>query len=259
MRRLIHEPGLPEENADFQDRLQKAAEWFADKMETELLPAAKTIPINTDNKAVRKAAMEALENLQKEIFVKSACLDAAQSGFVTHSYLRAKANAELDFQAVSNAPKPTNRYSEAPSDIEHPELSARLKKWRTDFAEIHQLEAYQVLFTKALIAIVQNLPSDLVSLRKIKGIGKVTGQQFGAELLAIIHEYCQERGIAITPLKLVEEPEKLPKPDTKLLSFELYRSGKTIDEIAAERGFVRSTIEGHLAHFVALGELDILI
>lgn len=36
-----------------------------------------------------------------------------------------------------------------------------------------------------------------------------------------------------------------------MLSFELLKSGKTIDEIAAERGFVRATIEGHLAHFVA--------
>jgi uncharacterized protein YpbB len=51
--------------------------------------------------------------------------------------------------------------------------------------------------------------------------------------------------------------EKAPKLDTKTVSFELFQSGNTLDEIAAERGFVRSTIEGHLAHFVELGELDI--
>jgi uncharacterized protein YpbB len=53
------------------------------------------------------------------------------------------------------------------------------------------------------------------------------------------------------------EVEKLPKVDSKTVSFDLFQSGKTLDEIAAERGFVRSTIEGHLAHFVELGELDI--
>ncbi len=41
------------------------------------------------------------------------------------------------------------------------------------------------------------------------------------------------------------------------MSFDLYRAGKTIDEIAAERGFAPTTIEGHLAHFIGLGQLDI--
>ncbi|MFA4853487.1 MAG: helix-turn-helix domain-containing protein, partial [Bacteroidales bacterium] len=47
------------------------------------------------------------------------------------------------------------------------------------------------------------------------------------------------------------------KPDSKKLSFDLYKAGKTIEEIAQERSFVVSTIEGHLAHYVGTGELDI--
>ena len=50
---------------------------------------------------------------------------------------------------------------------------------------------------------------------------------------------------------------KAPKTDSKVVSLELFKSGKTVDEIAAERSFARSTIEGHLAHFVGLGELDV--
>ena len=33
--------------------------------------------------------------------------------------------------------------------------------------------------------------------------------------------------------------------------------GKTVVEIAKERGFAASTIESHLAHYVGLGELDV--
>ena len=51
--------------------------------------------------------------------------------------------------------------------------------------------------------------------------------------------------------------EKAPKTDTKTLSFELFKTGKTIEEIAAARGLAPGTIEGHLAHFIGLGELDI--
>ena len=48
-----------------------------------------------------------------------------------------------------------------------------------------------------------------------------------------------------------------PKPGaTKELSAGLWREGKTIDEIAAERGLARSTIEGHLAHALMAGLID---
>jgi len=55
---------------------------------------------------------------------------------------------------------------------------------------------------------------------------------------------------------IADAPKEL-KPDTKAVSFELFKAGKTIDEIAKERGFVRGTIEGHLAHYVGTGEVDI--
>ena len=41
------------------------------------------------------------------------------------------------------------------------------------------------------------------------------------------------------------------------MSFDLYKSGKTIDEIASERKMVRTTIEGHLSYYIGTGELSI--
>ncbi len=38
---------------------------------------------------------------------------------------------------------------------------------------------------------------------------------------------------------------------------DLFLSGKTIDEIAEQRGLVRGTIEGHFSHFISEGEIDI--
>jgi uncharacterized protein YpbB len=55
----------------------------------------------------------------------------------------------------------------------------------------------------------------------------------------------------------LEKKKKEPKIDTKLVSFELYEQGKTIEEIAKERGFSVGTIEGHLAYYVAVGQLDV--
>jgi len=46
--------------------------------------------------------------------------------------------------------------------------------------------------------------------------------------------------------------------DTKQISYELYQSGKSITEIAQQRGLVNTTIENHLAWFIGQGKLDIL-
>lgn len=57
--------------------------------------------------------------------------------------------------------------------------------------------------------------------------------------------------------KLKKVEKKAPKVDTKKISFDLYKAGKNVKEIAKERGFVESTIIGHLTHYVGVGEIDI--
>lgn len=56
--------------------------------------------------------------------------------------------------------------------------------------------------------------------------------------------------------KKTKEPKE-KKPDTKLISYELYKTGKSITDIAKERNFSEGTIEGHLAHYVELGMLPV--
>ncbi|MGQ1787345.1 MULTISPECIES: helix-turn-helix domain-containing protein [unclassified Saccharicrinis] len=52
--------------------------------------------------------------------------------------------------------------------------------------------------------------------------------------------------------------DKKEKADTKLVSYEMYKDGKNIQAIAKERSLTEGTVEGHLAHYVQLGELDAL-
>lgn len=54
-----------------------------------------------------------------------------------------------------------------------------------------------------------------------------------------------------------EKVIKASKPDTKELSFALYKEGKNIFEIAEARGFAITTVEGHLAHYVSLGIIPV--
>ncbi|MFN6943625.1 MAG: helix-turn-helix domain-containing protein [Cytophagaceae bacterium] len=63
--------------------------------------------------------------------------------------------------------------------------------------------------------------------------------------------------------KLAEEnikntpAQKKEKGETRKISLNMFREGKTIKEIASERGLVSGTIEGHLASFVTTGEIDV--
>ena len=252
---------LPEENQDLMARLQKAGAYFEEKIGKELLPEFKKISILSDNKTVKRALEDGVINLKKEYFIKNACFVALQTGFSATAYLRARANAELDFNAAKSTPATTNQpYSGAPKNTPNPILFVRLKQWREAMAETHNMILYEVLPTSALIEIVQVLPLNLPTLKKIKGIGAAKSQRFGAALIAIIQDYCTEYKVQTNQMSgFVAEAlaVKAAKIDTKTVSLELFKAGKNLDEIATERGFVRSTIEGHLAHFVGIGELDI--
>ncbi len=51
--------------------------------------------------------------------------------------------------------------------------------------------------------------------------------------------------------------EKKEKIDTKKVTFDLYKRGMTIEDIAIERKMVTLTIEGHLAYYAGLGLIDV--
>ena len=50
---------------------------------------------------------------------------------------------------------------------------------------------------------------------------------------------------------------KIAKIPSHILTFQLFEDGKTIPEIAKERGLVTETIYGHLAKFAEQGLLDL--
>src|SRR5437867_2613592 len=132
--------------------------------------------------------------------------------------------------------------AEVPKDTPHPDLYTRLLEWRSVMAEELDRALHEVLPTRSVQEMVRLLPIDRASLKKIPGIGKGKLKRFGADLIGIIGKYCNEQN---TPAK----PSELPKANTKQVSFDLYKSGKTVQEIAAARNLAVTTIESHLAYF----------
>jgi len=93
-------------------------------------------------------------------------------------------------------------------------------------------------------------------LESIKGIGKLKVKQYGNELLIMISDFCEKQQISETPFQLLIGA-KSPKIDTKNVSLNLFKEGRNVLEIAAERGLTATTIETHLTHFIATSEISI--
>ena len=259
---------LPEANEPLQERIRKAGPYFQLLLADDLLPLLQRCPTDSDNKQVRESLLEAMDELEKELFSKSRCFAGLGNGFDALVYLQTRTLAELDF-------RPERRKAEVTStgDSRGNGLYNALMKWRNDKAGEHGATAYMVMPQKTIVELARVRPASVVDLLKIKGFGKTKVKQIGNEVLAIIQEYAggaASRSSANSPaanslaglsVETLPSPrsrkDKDPKGFSPAVTLAYFRSGKTIDEIAEERSLAVSTVESHLARAISSGEISI--
>lgn len=81
------------------------------------------------------------------------------------------------------------------------------------------------------------------ALAKGDGLQTVISKTEGLRTIIVEHVVVPDTATARKPAK----------GETKRISFELFKSGKSIDQIATERGLVKSTVIGHLVGFIGRG------
>ncbi len=253
---LMNSEADAENNSPLQERVMKAGDYFSAKLEEAMREIIGDYSVETDNKAIRKSVNEAIERLRREVSVKTECLEQVKSGFTVSSYLETKAKASVEMPA---AKKRSSKNEKVESETtEHHALLSSLKEWRNSKAGALGLPHYMILPQKTMVTLAAVMPQTSSALGKVKGMGKKKTEQYGDELLEIIATYCNDENIEApeetTPV--AKKPKKV-REDTKKISFGLYREGKSIDEIATERGLSIHTIESHLAHFVQEGEIAV--
>lgn len=250
---------LPQDNQVLQERIKKASDYYFNKLEEIFYKDLENVSFDSDNKEAKKTIADAVEKLERALYIKSECLKKSLAGFETQTYLKSISDADLDFKPKINKKRTHSDFSHLKEGVKnHYELYAEINSWRKIISEEANIPVYMVLPQKTLKELIEKLPSNLKQLSKIKGFGKVKLNQYGEDILEIIDNYCQNNNIQRDETEIEElKPKKAPKPDTKLLSLELFKQGKNITQIAEERGFVESTIYGHLGYYVAKGELEI--
>ncbi|MCB2221809.1 MAG: helix-turn-helix domain-containing protein [Bacteroidetes bacterium] len=236
--------------AQFQDRIKKGANYFGDQTEKQLAKPFNESELETDNTAVRKVIRETIEKIDELIIVKLACLNVCKNGFILKDYLHVRATAALEkpTKATQEKTKITGKMSS------HPKLYEYLREWRNRIALDAGIPHYRVISQRALLGISNTVPGNENKLLEVKGFGKMKFKKFGEDILHIVSQYCDEHSVEPTLSRATSKPVK---KDTKKITFELFKEGKSITEIAKIRNFTENTIESHLAHYVGLGELDI--
>jgi hypothetical protein len=246
---LLKDSGPAENNPALQERIQKATDYFSSKMQTLILQPLDQAGFQTDNQALRKRITDAIGRLEMDLNVKKACLEASSKQFSIPSYLETRAVAAIE--------KPTSKPKSkvAAVKVDHPDFYKKLVEWRDLKAEETGLAISRVLRQKVMVTIANELPATSSQLKAVKGMGGKKMEQFGQEILALILEYRNKKGMDI-PLNANEEVA-LAGLGTKEQSLKLFQNGLSVVEVAKKRNLAASTIEGHLAHFVQKGELDI--
>lgn len=146
-----------------------------------------------------------------------------------------------------------------------PDLLNDLKNIRRDIAVNENVPAYVILGDNTLVEMATYLPKNLDELRLISGFGDVKLARYGREFLIPITSYCAQKGLSSKmgakkpkrERKQRSERTERPGGDTRRESFNQYRAGKTIGQIAADRNLAITTIESHLAWFIEQGDIDV--
>jgi hypothetical protein len=252
---LLNQEIDAESNILLQERVKKAGEYFSVKLEAAMKDILDGYKVETDNKTVRKSVSEAIERLRKEGVTKLACLKAVRSGFEISKYLTTKSKSAVDIPSVKSQSKSVEDDS---GIIKHPALFRQLKEWRNNKARETALPHYMILPQKTMVTLAGFMPQSLKALRQVKGMGTKKSEKFGEDLLEIIVSYCKEENIEPPAETLAEKenPKKI-KEETKKISYDLFREGKSISKIAEVRRLSVTTIEGHLAYYVGTGEIPI--
>ncbi|MGI8635804.1 MAG: DNA helicase RecQ, partial [Segetibacter sp.] len=144
------------------------------------------------------------------------------------------------------------------------ELFESLKLLRNKIAREENVPSYIIFSDSTLLDLATYLPVTQTDLLKISGFGAFKAEKYGAPFLEAVQDYCMAYKLA-TRIGL-KQPKRERKhgssateraSDTKRISLEMYKEGKTITEIAEERNLSTNTVETHLSFYIANHELQI--
>ncbi|MEK7279989.1 MAG: RecQ family ATP-dependent DNA helicase, partial [Nitrospirota bacterium] len=145
-------------------------------------------------------------------------------------------------------------------------LFEKLRHLRKEIAEEEQVPPFIVFSDKTLHEMCRYYPADLSEMRKISGIGDAKIKQYGDAFVCEIKGYLRENPGISVPCRQsagLDRPEASPpreknRGETVEETYQLFKKGLSLEEIAKHRNLAMSTIAGHIEKLLQEGrEIDI--
>ena len=261
--KLIKEEGVVEKNELLQMRIMDAANHFIPKLDS-YLKEVQNHPLITELKEAATPINEHLTELALSVYNCNYYLQNCLQPFSITEFLQHKLKYVLPRFHITCYASGKKETATSYADIPNTELFDTLKRWRDMVCGDEGLPIYMVANQASLKEISTFLPLTKKDLLQISGFGKAKVDKYGDDIIAATESYCERFNLESRMKEMVRIPKRAGKEkssekkiDTKIISYNLYKEGKTIVEIAKERNFSTATIEGHLAHFVGSGDIDI--
>jgi DNA-binding CsgD family transcriptional regulator len=261
--------GIIETNEPLQQKLAAAYQYFNPLLNNALLNI-KNHNITTEHKMAADVIDPLLTNLYNNLHQQAYLISYCQQPFTLANYLQHKINykqqnSKLSIFAAGAVEAPVG-------NMPNIELYTQLKNWRNFTVLNSGLPTFRVATQESIQAIATYLPLTTNHLQQIKGFGKSKADAYGPEIIDLVYDYCTRYNLP-TQMHLLatnagktkhsnnapqntstNKPAKIP---TQQITYNMYLAGTTIADIATQRGFSKSTIEGHLAEFVKTGQINI--
>lgn len=254
---IMKDEPVIENNTAAQKRISDAANHFEPKF-LAYQKALQNHPLLAEHKETANIINEQLNQLALAIYSCIYYLQYCKQPFSVTTFLQHKlkfSQPKINLTCYASGKKETY------TDVANTELYNTLKRWRDMKVEEEGVAIYMVANQATLKEIATYLPLTKKDLLQISGFGKAKVEKYGDEIIEAVEEYCSRNAVETNMAeKLVnskKEKSTIVKIDTKAVTYDLYKEEKSIEEICKERNLVKATIEGHLAHYVFTGEINI--
>jgi len=136
-------------------------------------------------------------------------------------------------------------------------LFEQLRGLRRRLADERDVPAYVIFSDVTLREMARNYPATPTEFRRIPGVGEQKLKDFAEPFLSEIRAYLttNERRTFTENGGPLRPPRRARLNDSQLETLRRFQRGEAVEDIARARGFVRSTIYGHLLAAIESGKL----
>ncbi len=139
-------------------------------------------------------------------------------------------------------------------------LFEKLRELRRKLATERNVPPYVIFGDVTLRQMAAYLPQSREGLSHVSGVGAAKLERWGEAFLEVIRSYADEQGLAERPVPISQRgreqqgSKESRKGSTYTATKQLLEQGRSITEVAAERGLSLRTVVSHIEKLVADGE-----